>query len=129
MAGGAEAVKSGTTLEHEVVGVAEALGLKAERQVKVGRRIWGAERRIDVVVKYPETNLSLGIECKYQGVGGSAEEKIPATIEDMRAWPIRGIVVFYGDGFTKNMEAYLHSTGSAMRLEDLEPWLKLYFGL
>ena len=76
-----------------------------------------------------ETGKTLGVECKFQGVGGSAEEKVPATIQDISAWPIPGVVVFGGDGFSANMLAYFHSTGKAVSLEDLEAWLRLFFGL
>ena len=129
MPGKAAAVQSGKDLENSVVQVGVELGLAVETQVAVGRRIWGARRQIDVVLKHPETRASLGIECKYQGSSGSAEEKIPATIEDIRAWPIRGIVVFEGEGFSDNIKAYLLSTGKAVELCDLKKWLELYFGL
>jgi hypothetical protein len=129
MPGKANAVQSGQDLERQVAEIATALGLQVQRQVAVGRRIWGAQRRIDVVLKHPETRLSLGIECKYQGTSGSAEEKIPATIEDIRAWPIRGLVVYGGSGFSSNMESYLLSTGVAVSIEDISAWLELYFGL
>lgn len=129
MPGKANAVKSGKDLEVSVSEVGAALGLVVESQVAVGRRIWGARRQIDVVLKHPETRISLGIECKYQGTTGSAEEKIPATIEDIQAWPIRGIVVFAGEGFSENIKAYLLSTGKAVELCDLKKWLELYFGL
>ncbi|MCY4027141.1 MAG: hypothetical protein OXH75_12630 [Acidobacteria bacterium] len=69
------------------------------------------------------------LECKFQGTGGSAEEKIPATIQDIAAWPIPGLVVFEGSGFSANMRAYLHSTGKAVAYEDLRGWLTLFFGL
>lgn len=129
MPGKANAVKSGKDLEVSVSEVGVLLGLVVESQVAVGRRIWGARRQIDVVLKHPETRISLGIECKYQGTTGSAEEKIPATIEDIQAWPIRGIVVFSGEGFSENIKAYLLSTGKAVELCDLKKWLELYFGL
>ena len=129
MPGKSKAVESGNTLRDVVAELGRKLGLAAEIEVSVGRRIWGAKRRIDVVFKHPETRVSLGIECKYQGGPGSAEEKIPATIEDIRAWPIRGIVVYSGNGFSSNMESYLLSTGMAVGFEDLENWLELYFGL
>ena len=129
MAGKAAAVRSGQDLEAQVADLGTALGLAVDRQVAVGRRIWGARRRIDVVLKHVETRVSLGIECKYQGRSGSAEEKIPATIEDIRAWPIRGLVVYAGDGFSGNIKSFLLSTGMAVELEDLETWLELYFGL
>lgn len=109
--------------------VARDLGLQVETEVYVGRRIWGARRRIDVVVSDPAQRRSLGIEVKYQRSAGSAEEKIPSTIDDIRAWPIPGIVVFHGPGFSANMRAFLLSSGKAVELEDLEVWLRLYFAL
>ena len=129
MPGKATAVKNGAELQNAVVKAATDLGLTARKEVKVGRRLWGAERRIDVVATEPKTRLSLGIECKFQGGPGTAEEKIPATINDMEAWPIRGILVFSGDGFSQNMRSFLYSTGKAIDLEDLDGWLKLYFGI
>lgn len=129
MSGRANAVASGLTLQQAVADLGRELGLLVETEVCVGRRIWGARRRIDVVLKHPDTRVSLGIECKFQGGRGSAEEKIPATLEDIRAWPIRGLVVYSGAGFTPNMQSYLLSTGMAVELDDLRMWLKLFFGL
>ena len=129
MPGKAKAVHSGNELRDAVATLGESLGLAAEKEVAVGRRVWGAKRRIDVVLRDPGSRMSLGIECKYQDTRGSAEEKIPATIEDIRAWPIRGIVVYAGEGFSQNMESYLLSTGMAVALTDLQAWLELYFGL
>ncbi|MCY4660651.1 MAG: hypothetical protein OXF93_12680 [Acidobacteria bacterium] len=129
MPGGRDAVTSGADLERAVAALAQTLGLQVRTQVRVARRLWGAERRIDLVLRHPDSDRSLGIECKYQGTGGSAEEKIPATIQDITAWPIPGIVVFDGAGFSANMRAYLHSTGKAVAYEDLRGWLTLFFGL
>ncbi len=129
MAGKARAVQSGAELRDRVAELGVSLGLDAEIEVAVGRRVWGARRRIDVVLRHPDTRRSLGVECKYQGTQGSAEEKIAGTIEDIRAWPIRGIVVFSGDGFSPNMRAYLLSTGMAVEMPDVKKWLELYFGL
>ena len=129
MAGKSKAVQSGADLRDTVADLGRKLGLDAETEVTVGRRIWGAKRRIDVVLRHPETRRNLGVECKFQSTKGTAEEKIAGTIEDIRAWPIRGIVVFSGDGFSPNMKAYLLSTGVAVELPDAEKWLELYFGL
>jgi hypothetical protein len=129
MAGGAKAVSGGSELCKSVGELGKSLGLEVREQFKVARRIWGAERRIDVILKDPKTAKTLGIECKFQGVLGTAEEKIPSTIQDIDAWPIDGLVVFAGPGFTTNMKAFLISTGKAVEFNDLEPWLRLYFGL
>ena len=120
---------SGRSREAAVAGIGRGLDVQVRRQVKVGRRIWGAERHIDVVLTESELRRSLGIECKWQGSRGTAEEKIPATIEDIGAWPIQGIVCFAGPGFTTNMRSFLIASGKAVELEDLEMWLKLYFSL
>ena len=129
MAGGALAVSNGDGLAKAVVALGAELGLEAREQVRVARRIWGAERRIDVVLIHPVSRKTLGLECKFQAVVGSAEEKIPATIKDIDAWPIPGLVVFAGAGFSDNMRSFLISTGKAVEFEELQPWLCLYFGL
>ena len=104
MPGTAAAIGSGSKLVQEVVVLAQSLGLQANTQFRMGRRIWGAERRIDVILTNPLDNKRLGIECKFQRVQGSAEEKIPSTIQDIDAWPIKGIVVFAGDGLRPRAE-------------------------
>jgi hypothetical protein len=129
MPGRARAVANGDELARAVVELGRALGLEASEQVRVARRIWGAVRMIDVVLIQPGTRKTLGVECKYQGTTGTAEEKIPATIQDIAAWPIPGLVVFDGNGFTTNMRSFLISTGKAVEFEELRPWLCLFFGL
>jgi len=103
--------------------------LKAEKEVKAARRLWGQRRFIDVVITDEKSGKRLGVECKYQAGGGTAEEKIPATIEDIAHWPIPGIVVIDGQGFSTNMQGYLMATGKVVWFDELEDWLRLYFGL
>lgn len=129
MAGKGTAVKKGNELKGIVVEIGKQLGLETAVEVKVGRRIWGAVRHIDVVLTHPMTRQRIGIECKYQGQTGSAEEKVQSTLEDIRAWPIKGLVVIAGPGFSANMRGYLISTGTVVDVEDLSDWLSLYFGL
>jgi hypothetical protein len=129
MAGKALAVSNGDDLVKAVALLGQELELESQQQVRVARRIWGAIRHIDIVLTHPQTRKTLGIECKFQGVSGTAEEKIPAVIDDISAWPIPGLVVFAGDGFTENMRLFLISTGKAVEFSDLKPWLCLFFGL
>ena len=128
MAGKAAAIESGRSLERAVQALATSLNLQSRRQVRVGRRVWGAVRVIDLVV-WKDPFRRLGIECKFQKIQGSTEEKIVATIQDINAWPIDGIVAFGGPGFSGRMKAYLISTGKAVEFSELEAWLRLYFGL
>lgn len=127
MPGTATAPRKGEELKIRVVELAATLGLQAETEVRAARRLWGAKRRIDVVLTRQATGKVLGIECKYQGTAGSAEEKIPATIKDIEFWPIPGIVVIDGPGFSNNMMGFLMATGKAVWFDDLRDWLKLYF--
>jgi len=129
MSGKGTAPKSGEDLKQKVVGLAMKLGLKVETEVTAARRLWGAKRHIDVVLTQEKTGKNLGVECKFQGGSGSAEEKIPATIKDIESWPIPGIVVIEGKGFSANMQGYLMATGKVVWFEDLEDWLRLYFAL
>jgi hypothetical protein len=129
MAGRAVAVASGDVLCKEVVAVAQGLGLEAREQYQCGRRIWGAVRMIDVILTDPKSKKRLGVECKFQGSQGSAEEKIPAIIQDIGAWPIPGLVVFAGPGFSSNIKSFLIASGRAVDFEDLDDWLRLFFGL
>jgi hypothetical protein len=129
MPGKGLAVANGDELVRAVAELAQNLGLEWRKQVRVARRIWGAIRHIDVVITHPQTRKTLGIECKFQSVTGTAEEKIPSVINDIAAWPIPGLVVFAGAGFTENMKLFLISTGKAVEFEDLAPWLRLFFGL
>lgn len=120
---------SGQQLEAAVAEVATRLGLAVKRQVKVGRRIYGPVRHIDIVATDTGTRRSLGIECKFQKQGGTAEEKIPGTILDIGVWPIPGILCFAGGGFSDHMLTYMYSTGRAVALDDLEDYLRLFFVL
>jgi hypothetical protein len=129
MPGRGLAVANGDELVRAVAELAQVLGLESRQQVRVARRIWGAVRHIDVVLTHPQTRKTLGVECKFQAVPGTAEEKIPSVISDIAAWPIPGLVVFSGAGFTENMKLFLISTGKAVEFPDLEPWLRLFFGL
>lgn len=122
-------IETGQQLERAVAELGRALGLEVKTQVKLGRRVWGRERHIDVVLRRPEIGLRLGIECKYQGVAGTAEEKITATIEDIEAWPFRGLVVMHGNGFSRDFPAYARGKGKAIGFDELADWLAAYFDL
>ncbi len=79
MPGRSSRPRSGNSLRKRVAALGRDLGLDARTEVRVGRRIWGAERSIDVVLTHRETRLSIGIECKAPETAGSAEEKISAA--------------------------------------------------
>ncbi len=129
MSGGAQAVTNGAQLVVEVVRIAHALGLETREQFRMGARLWGATRFVDILVTDPATHRRIGIECKFQGVGGSAEEKLPATIQDIALWPIPGIIVIAGDGFSASMSHWILGAGRGVSVVDLDVWLRLFFCL
>lgn len=129
MPGRAAAVGNGEPLKAMGADLANSLGLDSRTEVRVGRRTWGAVRRMDVVATHPLPGVRLGIEGKRQGGGGTAAEKIPAILLDIGVWPIRGAVVIAGSGFSATMRGYLASTGSVVDVDDLEDWLRLHCGL
>ncbi len=121
-------VSSHNELLAEVCEAIEGLGLLARRKTNVGRTIWGSNRTIDVVATDPDTGERLGIQCRYQGSSGTTYEKTPAQIDDIRAWPIRGIVVLAGEEFAEDFKGFLRATGLAIELDELDVWLKMFFG-
>ena len=78
MPGREQAVFSGRATEDAIAEIAYSLGLTIRKQLKVGKRLWGAERKIDIVLQHPDTRQLLGIESKFQSSKGTAEEKFPA---------------------------------------------------
>lgn len=129
MPGRATAVRSGADLRSGVAELGRRLGLDARTRSQGRSTPLGCNSQHRCRAQRDSIRETLGVECKFQGGGGSAEEKVPATIQDLAAWPIPGIVVFGGQGFSTNMIAYFHSTGKAVALYELEPWLRLFFGL
>ncbi len=109
---GRRRVVSGQRFEREVEQTIRRLGLPFLRQVQMGISILGRKRIADFVV-YDKSGRFLGIECKFQDSPGSAEDKLVHTITDFDARPIRHVLVFGGEGFSKNMRGYLLSTGKA----------------
>jgi hypothetical protein len=87
MAGGAVAVTSGDVLCKEVVALGERLGLGTREQFKCGRRIWGAERYIDVVLTHVESRRRLGPQPSDAKEREKSERRGDGARRDERAKP------------------------------------------
>jgi hypothetical protein len=125
---GGRRVASGKKFERDVEQTIKRLGLPYLRQVTMGVSILGRKRIVDFVA-YDRSGRFLGIECKYQVSPGSAEDKLVHTISDFDTRPIRHVLVFGGEGFSKNIRGYLLSTGKAIEIKQLRNFLVFYFGL
>lgn len=68
------------------------------REVNVGKSIIGKNRRVDLFLL--SGDRAYAIECKYQDSSGTADEKMPYALENMRALNMGGCIVYAGSGFS-----------------------------
>ncbi|MEO8707288.1 MAG: PD-(D/E)XK nuclease superfamily protein [Kofleriaceae bacterium] len=78
-------------------------GLVVYREVNLGKTIIGKDRQIDVFVVRPADQRAIAIECKYQDVQGTADEKIPYALDDLEALWVPGILVYSGRGWSRGV--------------------------
>lgn len=76
----------------------EDRGLKAYREVDVGKTIIGKNRCVDILCV--AADRAFAIECKYQDSKGTVDEKIPYALDDLRATPMTGCIAYAGSGFS-----------------------------
>lgn len=75
-------------------------GITVYREVNIGKSIIGKNRRVDLLLLHEADQTAFAIECKYQDSSGTADEKIPYALENMRALPMAGCIVYAGSGFS-----------------------------
>ena len=73
-------------------------GLVVFREVSLGKSIIGKNRKIDILAMLGER--ALGIECKYQATSGTADEKLPYTLNDLEAMHLPAFASYAGEGFS-----------------------------
>jgi hypothetical protein len=78
-------------------------GLRLYEEVCVGTSIIGKQRRIDLFLHVPSSNQALALECKYQDSSGTADEKIPYALEDLRALRVPSAMAYAGAGFSEGV--------------------------
>lgn len=84
-------------------------GLVVHREVSLGKSIIGKNRKIDLLCVHTVSRRALGIECKYQGSQGTADEKIPYTLADLEAMHVPAFVAYAGEGFSVGVVHMLES--------------------
>lgn len=80
--------------------VFSAHGLTVYTEVSLGKTIIGKGRRIDVFALRKSDQRALAIECKFQNVSGTTDEKIPYALADLEALWIPGCLAYGGDGWS-----------------------------
>ncbi len=88
-------------------------GISVYTQIVLGKSIIGKDRTVDVLIVEEATRLAFVLECKYQSTQGTADEKIPYTLEDLRAMKTPGCVVYAGDGFSAGILHMLRASDLA----------------
>ena len=83
-----------------------AHGLVVYTEVALGKTIIGKNRQIDVFILRRSDQKALALECKFQQVQGTTDEKIPYALQDLEALWIPGCLVYAGDGWS---EGVLHT--------------------
>jgi hypothetical protein len=89
-------------------------GLVVYREVALGKTVIGKDRQIDVFVIRSEDRKALAIECKYQDVQGSVDEKIPYALQDLEALWVPGCLVYAGKGWSRGVVHSLEASRLAV---------------
>lgn len=89
-------------------------GLEIRREVSLGTSIIGKKRRLDLLLVEHATQKGLALECKWQDVGGTADEKIPYALRDIEAMSMPGAVIYAGSGMSRGVTHLLQASGSAV---------------
>ena len=88
-------------------------GLKVYREVRAGKSIIGKNRCLDILCVLEGSNDAFAIECKFQDSEGTVDEKIPYTLDDLRALPMQGSIAYAGQGFSQGVQHMLNASPDA----------------
>lgn len=88
-------------------------GIAVYTQVVLGKSIIGKDRTVDVLIIEEATRAGFVLEAKYQASQGTVDEKIPYTLEDLRAMRTPGCVVYAGEGFSPGILHMLRASDLA----------------
>ncbi|HVU00636.1 MAG TPA: PD-(D/E)XK nuclease superfamily protein [Polyangiaceae bacterium] len=78
-------------------------GIQVFEEVNVGTSIIGKQRRVDLFVLLPSERKALALECKYQDTSGTADEKIPYSLQDLAALRMPSALAYAGAGFSEGV--------------------------
>jgi hypothetical protein len=85
-------------------------GIDVYEEISLGTSTLGKTRRIDLLLLHAPSGRSLALECKFQDSAGTADEKIPYALEELRALRIPGAIVYAGSGFSDGVLHLLQSS-------------------
>lgn len=85
-------------------------GIEVYTEITLGKTVIGKNRRIDILLINEQTNDAFAIECKYQDVKGTVDEKLVYAILDIEKLRIDGCIVYAGQGFSAGVLHLLESS-------------------
>ena len=96
-------------------------GISVYTEVTLGKSIIGKNRVVDVFLVRQRDQRALAVECKFQQVPGTTDEKIPYALQDLEALWIPGVLVYAGDGWSKGVLHTLEGSKLAARCLPAKP--------
>jgi len=115
--------------------------LKVYREIRIGKTIIGKNRCIDIFCVADDSQRAFAIECKFQDVQGTVDEKIPYALDDLVALPVAGCIAYAGQGFSQGVQHMLAASRhaayclpvagqaeSSPETRELEHMLAVHFG-
>lgn len=98
-------------------------GLVVYTEVSLGKTIIGKNRRVDVFVVRHADHRALAIECKWQGVGGTTDEKIWYALQDLREMWVPGCLTYAGEGWAPGVQHTLQASRGSVYCLPEDPGL------
>ena len=89
-------------------------GLVVYSEVSLGKTIIGKNRKLDLLVLRRSDQRAVALECKYQQVPGTTDEKIPYALADLDAMWIPGCLVYAGEGWSQGVLHTLEGSRAAV---------------
>ncbi len=127
---GHKANRSGKRVEDLIAHMLHVQGLSYQRQAPIGHGIYNTPLHADfLVLDAPGYPHGLIVECKWQDVGGSVDEKFPYLVANIKeCYPYPTIIVLCGSGYRKEAERWLRRQVSGRlvavySLEQMLSWL------
>lgn len=88
-------------------------GIQVYEEVNAGTSIIGKQRRVDLLIVHPVERKAMALECKYQDTSGTADEKIPYSLQDLAALRMPSVLAYAGGGFSEGVLHLLQSSEMA----------------
>lgn len=100
-------------------------------QFRIGKGIYGTDIKVDFVVYHPDKHPEpFIIECKWQQVAGSVDEKFPYLVENIMLHPIDTVLLLDGGGYKAGAESWIRNQVDQKRrlrkvlsLQEFQRWV------